>query len=73
MYEFTNKWRDTLQAWRTFGGWTYLDVTLHAHIGGRPEGLAAMALILNDIAESADLVAMTRSELVDLIENRRES
>ncbi|MEH1124992.1 polysaccharide deacetylase family protein [Micromonospora sp. CPCC 206061] len=55
--------RDTLDGMRSERHKSYLDVTVHAHIGARPAGRAALTRILEHLAQSEDCWIATRGEL----------
>ncbi|MBO0849123.1 MAG: polysaccharide deacetylase family protein [Pseudonocardia sp.] len=54
---------DTLDGMRTENRKAYLDVTVHAHIGARPAGRAALRRILEHLRDSDDCWVATRGEL----------
>ncbi len=47
---------------------TYLDVTVHAHIGGRPAGLSALRTILTQLKMADDCWIATRNEIAACVE-----
>jgi len=55
--------RDTLDGMRSEHRKLYLDVTVHAHVAGRPAGRAALTQILEHLAGSSDCWVATRGEL----------
>lgn len=61
--ELLESFLDTLDGLRAEGGKAYLDVTVHAHVGGRPAGRAVLAKILEHVRQSDDCWFATRAEL----------
>lgn len=55
--------RDTLDALRAEDGQSYVDVTVHAHVAGRPAGRAALKEILTHLRETGDCWIATRGEI----------
>jgi peptidoglycan/xylan/chitin deacetylase (PgdA/CDA1 family) len=55
--------RDTLDGMRTENRKAYLDVTVHAHVGARTAGRAALRRILEHLRDSDDCWVATRGEL----------
>jgi peptidoglycan/xylan/chitin deacetylase (PgdA/CDA1 family) len=55
--------RDTLDGMRTENRKAYLDVTVHAHVGARTAGRAALRRILEHLKDSEDCWVATRGEL----------
>lgn len=55
--------RDTLEALRAETHPAYVDVTVHAHVGGRPAGRGALREVLTYLAGADDLWVTTRGEL----------
>ncbi len=63
-YDFLLRWREELQAARDAVTPRWIDLTLHAHISGRPSGLSMLRSILDEAVSSPDLWITTRSELL---------
>lgn len=55
--------RDTLDGMRAEGRKAYLDVTVHAHVAGRPAGRAALTHVLEHLRSTGDCWVATRAEL----------
>ncbi len=56
-----------LGAARREGARSYLDVTVHAHVAGRPAGARALAEILELVSSAQDCFFATRGEIVELL------
>lgn len=61
--ELVDDFRTSLEARRSAGAPGLLDVTVHAHIGGRPEGIAALGEILEVASAADDCWIGTRAEI----------
>jgi hypothetical protein len=54
---------DALAEHRQLPHRSFIDVTVHAHLAGRPVGLGALRQILEHVADQDDLWVATRSEI----------
>lgn len=63
--ELVTRFRQLLSALRSQGFKSYIDVTVHAHIGARPAGRAALAEIIYEAIALKDCLVATRGDVVD--------
>lgn len=61
-------WEEELRGCRLAPG-AHVDITVHAHVGGRPAGLAVLRDMLCEALDAADVDVLTRWQLAERVRN----